>query len=453
MTFDDVLPQVVRCCEEHDPDAKKLERIYVVRDAHGRVRLCVKPCDGAAPDLPALETQLSNSLGVFFDPPLLDPGSKGGTAGLARGLISKAEALGFKAWQPDPPDPGPPLAAGRWFLLERRLSKVEWLDGCIPELPWQSGDGPPIIAFYSFKGGVGRTTAMLSCAWQLAAQGNQVAIVDLDLEAPGLGALCCEPPRVEGRGVLDYLVDQIATGSAEHEDLGIPASALGEEAERVTVYPAGSLQGGYLEKLARLDFMNSGGAGEISPAAKALRQLLLKIRNPADGIPKPQYILLDSRAGLHDIAGLSLHGLAHLDVLFGRASEQSYQGMDLTVRTLARRKGAALSCVMVHGLAPVTASDPIKKPESEEGRFLERVFKIFESRIYKLLEERGETVPSEATTDGPHSPVALHTNEKLERFLKVDKTVRYELFGPDYVELVRAIQAKLPKGASAESQR
>lgn len=452
MTFDDVLPQVVRCCEEHDADATKLERIYVVRDAHGRVRLCVKTREGATPDLPGLQTRLKNSLGAFFDPPLLDPSSKGGTAGLARGLISKAESLGFKAWQPEAPDLDRPLASGRWFLLERRLSKVEWLDGSIPELPWQGGDGPPIIAFYSFKGGVGRTTAMLSCAWQLAAQGNHVAIVDLDLEAPGLGALCCEPPRVEGRGVLDYLVDQIATDSAEYEDLGVPASALGEEAEHVTVYPAGSLQGGYLEKLARLDFMNSGGAGATSPVAKALRDLLLKIRHPTGGTPKPQYILLDSRAGLHDIAGLSLHGLAHLDVLVGRSSEQSYQGMDLTVRTLARRKGAALSCVVVHGLAPVTASDPIQKPESEERHFLERMFKIFESRIYKLLEERGEPVPSESTTYGPHSPVALHTNEKLERFQKLDKTVRYELFGPDYVELVKAIQAKLPKGASAESQ-
>lgn len=35
------------------------------------------------------------------------------------------------------------------------------------------------------------------------------------------------------------------------------------------------------------------------------------------------YILLDSRAGLHDLAGLSLHNLAHVDVLVGRDSDQS----------------------------------------------------------------------------------------------------------------------------------
>jgi hypothetical protein len=293
---------------------------------------------------------------------------------------------------------------------------------------------------------------MVSCAWQLARDGKQVAIVDLDLEAPGLGALCCDPPRTEGRGILDYLVDEIATGNASHEDLGVQGSALGAESERVTVYPAGSLQSSsYLEKLARLDFMNSGRPGESSPVAKALGKLLLKVRHPPNGIPKPQFIFLDSRAGLHDIAGLSLHGLAHVDVLFGRASEQSYHGLELTVRTLAQRKKADFSCVIVHGLAPVRSSDPINEPESEERHFLDRVFKLFETHVYKYLQERGTPVPGEATKSGPHFPVALHSNEKLERFLRLDDKVRYELFGPDYEALLNELKAKLPRAPSGET--
>jgi Flp pilus assembly CpaE family ATPase len=45
---------------------------------------------------------------------------------------------------------------------------------------------PRTVTFYSFKGGVGRTTALTHVAWILAMRGRKVVAVDLDLEAPGL---------------------------------------------------------------------------------------------------------------------------------------------------------------------------------------------------------------------------------------------------------------------------
>ena len=43
-----------------------------------------------------------------------------------------------------------------------------------------------ITTFYSFKGGVGRSFALLETAAQLARRGRSVLVWDLDLEAPGL---------------------------------------------------------------------------------------------------------------------------------------------------------------------------------------------------------------------------------------------------------------------------
>ena len=40
-----------------------------------------------------------------------------------------------------------------------------------------------IIAFYSFKGGVGRTTALLNVAYCLAERGRKVVVADWDLHA------------------------------------------------------------------------------------------------------------------------------------------------------------------------------------------------------------------------------------------------------------------------------
>ncbi len=45
---------------------------------------------------------------------------------------------------------------------------------------------PTIISFYSFRGGVGRSMAMLNVGVLLARAGRRVLLVDLDLEAPGL---------------------------------------------------------------------------------------------------------------------------------------------------------------------------------------------------------------------------------------------------------------------------
>jgi CobQ/CobB/MinD/ParA nucleotide binding domain len=43
-----------------------------------------------------------------------------------------------------------------------------------------------IVAFYSYKGGVGRSLALANTGVTLAARGHKVLLVDLDLEAPGL---------------------------------------------------------------------------------------------------------------------------------------------------------------------------------------------------------------------------------------------------------------------------
>ncbi len=41
------------------------------------------------------------------------------------------------------------------------------------------------VTFYSFKGGVGRSMALINTAGILAGRGFRVLVIDLDLEAPG----------------------------------------------------------------------------------------------------------------------------------------------------------------------------------------------------------------------------------------------------------------------------
>ena len=42
------------------------------------------------------------------------------------------------------------------------------------------------LTFYSYKGGVGRSLALVNIATRLSEFGKKVCIIDFDLEAPGL---------------------------------------------------------------------------------------------------------------------------------------------------------------------------------------------------------------------------------------------------------------------------
>ena len=57
------------------------------------------------------------------------------------------------------------------------------------------------VTFYSFKGGVGRTLALMNVAAELAKTGNNVAVLDFDLEAPGLDTFDCFTPEPQAGSV------------------------------------------------------------------------------------------------------------------------------------------------------------------------------------------------------------------------------------------------------------
>jgi hypothetical protein len=265
-------------------------------------------------------------------------------------------------------------------------------------------------------------------------------MVDLDLEAPGLGPLFDVQTE---RGVLEAIVDHIATGQVNLAGLFVSPTVLGAEvAERIDVFPAGQLNQHFLEKLARLDYSTVGpwGGEETIPVHKALRALLKLIRAER----KPNYILLDARAGLHDLAGLSLHGLAHVDVLVTRASEQAYQGLDLTVRALAHRKPEEQRLVVtVHAFAPADPSSPEGIAEIDE--FRTRSYDIFSTHIYD-----NANAPAENHQEAAHWPWQLKRRPALDRFTSIASVVD-ELYTNQHRELLdRIIALGTPEEEEAE---
>ena len=62
-----------------------------------------------------------------------------------------------------------------------------------------------ITTFYSFKGGVGRTMALVNVAYELVRRGRRVLAVDFDLEAPGLETFDLLRPDTPTPGGVEFV--------------------------------------------------------------------------------------------------------------------------------------------------------------------------------------------------------------------------------------------------------
>jgi MinD-like ATPase involved in chromosome partitioning or flagellar assembly len=407
MTFDLVLPTLLRICENH-PGFHQVERACVVRDVQGRVRLILKTKGEL--DIGSLSDELSAELQGFFAMPLLTVEQGGEHRRLAEALLQRAPNAPEKSWPLGwPTEVVEPITGAkrplpdRWSGIERTVAKESWLAQQLPSLPWPAHPrAPRIVTFYSFKGGVGRTTLVAAYALHLAKRGTKVAIVDLDLEAPGIGTLL--DVRTQ-RGVIDLLADHIATDTMDLDDSYGYADALGDLADKIAVFPAGQLGPSFVSKLARLDFASTeiGGTNK-NAVASALEELLRQLRRQGYGA-----ILLDARAGLHDLAGLSLHGLAHLDVLVFRGTTQNLDGLSLTLDVLHRRRrdDDQRPWILVHTLLPIGQEEFERKRSDAQ----QRVYDIFLERIY---EGDGDDVPQLNDRGAAHETMPLRRKPWLE---------------------------------------
>lgn len=393
-SFDSVLPALLGIVES-DAASASIERCCLIRDVRGRLRLVVKPADGTAVNLVPLGRDLDSELGAWFAGPVLSTASgPPEQMRLAKNLMQNA-----KPWPSHWPTEGRtptglrPIDSARWGALQRSLSKESWLTAEPASPPWPLVErAPAIVAFSSFKGGVGRSTALAVVAWQLARAGKKVVCIDLDLEAPGLGALFALRSDV---GVLDFLLTTLATEKVPREDPALDVTIRGAF---LLVVPAGSVGLGYVEKLARLDFLShgSGDGAPPSPVESALRELLKLVRR----LHEPDYILLDCRAGVSDIGGLTMNDLPHVDVLVGRSGAQWDSGLELSLQVLAaRRQAADRRMVVVQNFAPL----PLSAEESRgiQKRHRHAVYEMFDRWIWA-----GET-PDEDTAREGGNPASL----------------------------------------------
>jgi MinD-like ATPase involved in chromosome partitioning or flagellar assembly len=300
-----------------------------------------------------------------------------------------------------------PSVSPRWHVLERHIAKQSWTGMRIGNPPWDNNlvmdrYKPAIISFFSFKGGVGRTSSLVATALTLARNGHRVAIVDLDLEAPGLATIF-SPEDDSNPGVIDYLLEKKIQGnnwSLETVRSISRPDLLGDNGETIHLLPAGTVDKNYLEKLARLDFQNLVD-GELEDRMHHMLQEL------NGRVPNLDFILLDARAGFHDIGGLAITNLSHGVVIFGTQSRQSWAGLTHVIRHLAPSgSDEAPSLILVHSMAPALE---ISGRGRELTEFRDRAYNIFQDNYYAVTED----VPNSNDTEAPFYPVDVPYHNNL----------------------------------------
>ena len=289
------------------------------------------------------------------------------------------------------------------------LLGVYWIDRLLTGRDWWTVNGDDsdtnTYTLYSVKGGVGRSTSAAVLSWHLARRGEDVLVVDLDLESPGISSAMLDQVSRPEFGVVDWFVeDLVGQGDGVIADMIAKPSWHDYLPGDVRIVPAhGAQSGEYLAKLGRV-YMDTDVRW-----TKRLEQLLSKLRE----VVEPTIVLLESRNGLHDIAAATVTDLNAHVLLFAIDSETTWEGYGILFehwreQELARRIRQRLSIV--------SSLTPDIDTEAYIERFLERSWVLFQDHLYDKQDspEESDGFTYDLLDDhAPHDPFVVRWTRGL----------------------------------------
>ena len=243
-------------------------------------------------------------------------------------------------------------------MIDRRLAGDDWIMRPVPLV-----SDPTRLIFYSVKGGVGRSTALAVTAAAFSAQGFNVLVVDLDLEAPGLGSFLLRPEDIPKFGIVDWFAAAAAGADVELliSDITGPSSFTSARAVVDVVPAAGRVAGAYLLKLARA--YTPGSQARTTLASLSQRKVDFLLRQLTSR-QRYDIVLIDARTGLHETSGGLILGLGAKALLFGVDASQTFDDFRLLFSAFNRALDPTLhgddlrsAFEMVHAKAPRDEKD------------------------------------------------------------------------------------------------
>ncbi|MFR9789856.1 KGGVGR-motif variant AAA ATPase [Streptomyces sp. MB22_4] len=198
--------------------------------------------------------------------------------------------------------------------------------------------GKQLIAFHSFKGGVGRTLHTVALADHLAMRGQRVLLVDADLEAPGITWMY---QAQHGRCDIAYEDLLALLHSAQHGDAtrAVEIAAAFLPNQRVSRYPG----------TGSVTVLPASRRTRLAPPRIAPADLLTEDRSPyflSESLAAlaeaagADTVVLDLRAGASELAAPILLDPRVMRVFVTTVSSQSLQGTETLIRQLGGQSPA-----------------------------------------------------------------------------------------------------------------
>lgn len=300
------------------------------------------------------------------------------------------------------------------------------------------------ISFYSYKGGVGRSLALTNLAAYLVQFGATVAIIDFDLEAPGLQYKISpgrDPVDVGDSGIVRLMAQASRANSSADLDyrlaIDVTDRVLSDRIEvepgQLLLVPAGDpLRTAYWRDLNSIDWSSM-----FDPPNRLGANVLGKIRQQLVDDYQPDVLLIDSRTGITPVGGVAttllpdvvvlmlLNNREHLDGTRVVAEAILSQGTDAPaiVPVLSRYTSTSLAQSLAHEeLRRWRARSPVYRRAAAE--YVPEPEVVPADEIYRAL-VAGLSVERARCVD---SPLVLHTDLELQQ--------REQLaFGPNVQDL------------------
>ncbi len=179
-----------------------------------------------------------------------------------------------------------------------------------------------VVTFYSFKGGVGRSIAMMNCAAHLVEQKKRVLLVDFDLEAPGLDTFSLDWEAGKTRkGLVDYVTKYLNTEIAPELDDYVHKGSFNSEANgTLWLMPAGERKKNYHQRLNSINWRDLYDFNDGYFLFENLKAQWKKSLNP-------DYVLIDSRTGHTDVGSICTRQIPDAVVLLFFPNRQNLSGL------------------------------------------------------------------------------------------------------------------------------
>jgi len=251
------------------------------------------------------------------------------------------------------------------------------------------------IIFYSYKGGVGRTLAVVNIANRLTEFGKKVCVMDFDLEAPGLIHKYKHNIGEVKQGLVDYIYDFAV-------EANLP-KYISEYAKEITKYKYSDEKD--LKKRENNIVFIPAGNSDSSEYWKKLSLLSwweLFYKKGSEGIPffldlkekikkefKPDYLLIDTRTGITEISALTMTLFADSIVLLAIDNEENICGTQRIIKAITKKENNLLGTnreihFVLTRLPQIGSPEEWTRDEGIKNRVKRRIEETFQNSDKKL---------------------------------------------------------------------